>query len=69
MLDSIIKMLGEFEYFYDIDGRFIFQRKKIYFNSSWSNAITTDNETYYDSIANGSEVAYSFSSAYLIESF
>ena len=69
MLDSIIKMLGEFEYFYDIDGRFIFQRKKIYFNSSWSNAITTDNETYYDSIANNSEVAYSFSSAFLIESF
>lgn len=69
VLDNIVKMLGEFEYFYDIDGRFIFQKKKIYFNSSWSNAITTDGETYYDSIANNSAVAYNFLSGYLIDSF
>ena len=69
MLDQIVKMLGEFEYFYDIDGRFIFQRKKIYFNSSWSNAITTDGETYYADIASSSPIAYNFLSGYLINSF
>ena len=30
VLDKIKKMLGEYEYFYDLDGRFIFQRKKTY---------------------------------------
>lgn len=69
MLDNIVKMLGEFEYFYDVQGRFIFQRKKIYFNSSWSSAITNDGETYYDLVANSSAVAYNFMSGYLIESF
>ena len=28
VLDKIKTMLGDFEYFYDIDGRFVFQRKK-----------------------------------------
>ena len=30
MLDKIKNMLGNYEYFYDIDGRFIFQKKKTY---------------------------------------
>lgn len=30
VLDNIVKMLGEFEYFYDVDGHFIFQKKKNY---------------------------------------
>ena len=29
VLDKIKNMLAEFEYFYDVDGRFIFQKKKI----------------------------------------
>ena len=33
ILDKIKNFLGDFEYFYDLDGRFIFQRKK---SSSWS---------------------------------
>lgn len=36
MLDKITQMLGEFEYFYDIYGRFIFRRKKIYHNVVWT---------------------------------
>jgi hypothetical protein len=27
ILDKIKNMLGEFEYFYDLDGRFVFQKK------------------------------------------
>lgn len=69
MLDALIKMLGEFEYFYDIEGRFIFQRKKIYYNVSWTNAITTERETYYDSVENGSANAYEFTKGVLIESY
>lgn len=69
MLDSLVKMLGEFEYYYDIEGRFVFQRKKIYYNVSWTNTITTEKETRYDSIENGSENAYEFTKGILIESY
>ena len=69
MLDKIVKMLGEFEYFYDLSGNFVFQRKKIYFNSSWNNAITNEDETYYDTVANSSANTYNFMQGYLIESF
>lgn len=30
VLDKLVQMLGNFEYFYDLDGRFIFQMKKTY---------------------------------------
>jgi hypothetical protein len=43
MLDKIVKQLGEFEYFYDTQGHFVFQRKRIYFNSSWSSVVMDDN--------------------------
>lgn len=69
MLDAIVKQLGEFEYFYDLDGKFIFQRKKIYFNIAWNNGITTDHQTYYDNIANESASAYTFTNSILIDSF
>jgi len=39
MLDLIVKMLGDYEYFYDVDGRFRFRRKKAYTNVSWNNII------------------------------
>lgn len=68
MLDKIITMLGEFEYFYDINGRFIFQRKKIYYNVPWNNAITTEKETYYEDMALSSMHSYNFSAGLLIES-
>lgn len=69
MLDALVKMLGEFEYFYDLDGRFNFQRKKIYYNVNWTNAITHERETYYDSVENGSATAYEFTKGVLIESY
>lgn len=30
MLDKLVAMLGEYEYFYDVKGRFVFQKKKTY---------------------------------------
>jgi hypothetical protein len=69
MLDAIVKQLGEFEYFYDIDGKFIFQRKKIYFNIAWNIGTTVEHETYYDNVENASASAYTFTNSVLIDSF
>lgn len=61
VLDKIKNMLGEFEYFYDIDGRFIFQRKKNYVNVSWNNLRTgSDGIIYADAAAYQSPVTWSF---------
>ena len=36
IFDKIKKFLGEFEYFYNLDGQFIFQKKPTYMQTSWS---------------------------------
>lgn len=36
VLDKIINTLGNYEYFYDIDGNFIFQEKRNYLNNSYN---------------------------------
>lgn len=46
ILDKIKNMLGDFEYFYDINGRFIFRRKPIYANTSWSHFVNNEDERY-----------------------
>lgn len=69
MLKKICDMLGEFEYFYDFQGRFVFQRKKIYVNSIWTNTIYDGRTNYYDSMATASDLAYDFVRGILIESF
>jgi hypothetical protein len=62
-------MLGNFEYFYDVDGRFVFQRKKNFVSTDW-NGISTDGlgEIYADSGVNDHTV-YSFQGSTLITSF
>ena len=60
MLDKIKAMLGEFEYFYDIDGRFIFQRKRIYVNTSWSHIINSADEQYVNYGASSNKITFSF---------
>ena len=69
MLDKIVKMLGEFEYFYDIDGRFIFQRKKIYFNVPWTTLVANGDDSHYATAANTSANVYEFNRGLLVESF
>lgn len=46
ILDKIKQMLGDFEYFYNTDGQFVFQRKKTYVNTSWSQMTSNGDETY-----------------------
>lgn len=36
IIDKIKSMLGDFEYFYDLDGRFVFQKKPIYMDHTWN---------------------------------
>lgn len=70
MLDKVVQQLGDYEYFYDVNGRFIFQKKKTYFNTSWNNAVTNDRgDTYYESAAALSQYSYEFARGTLVESF
>ena len=66
ILDKIRDTLSNFEYFYDIDGHFVFQRKKTYLNVSWNNIITTDDQTYVTSAADTSATQYNFENNDLI---
>jgi|GEM_PF-1537477 len=70
MLDKIKSMLGDFEYFYDLQGHFVFQRKRTFINQSWNNiARNTDSETYVDPVALTSGVSYNFENSNIITSF
>lgn len=67
VLDKIKSMLNDFEYFYDINGRFVFQRKPIYINQSW-NTLKNDgyeddfgrHENYSESMMDSSPITYQF---------
>jgi hypothetical protein len=70
ILDKIKNMLGEFEYFYDIDGRFVFQKKKTYVNTNWNTLVkTNDKDVYAENASYTSDVQYSFEDNNLITSF
>lgn len=69
MLDKIVNMLGEYEYFYDVDGRFIFQKKKTYFNTSWNNIVNNNEENFVEPAAYTSAISYSFDDGELISSY
>ena len=69
ILDKIKNMLGEFEYFYDLDGRFIFQRKKTYVNTTWNNIVSSKDEEYINTASQSSSVIYNFEDNNLITAF
>ena len=70
MLDRIKSMLGDFEYFYNTDGQFIFQKKKTYLQTSFNNIKKDgDGVLYGDNAANTTSFSYSFENANLISSF
>ena len=57
VLDKIVKTFTDYEYFYDVYGRFVFQKKKTYANSFWSPVI--DN-SYINILSENNEYVYSF---------
>ena len=70
ILDKIKGMLGEFEYFYDLDGRFVFQKKQSFVNTLWSPVKNNqEDEVYVESLALASSRAYAFTEGELITAF
>lgn len=47
LLDKVKAVLGNFEYFYDLNGNFIFQEIRNYLNTSYTPILNLDNETYF----------------------
>ena len=70
VLDKIVKMLGNYEYFYDTNGQFIFQKKQTYLQDVPNNIITDPEEGIYITPAlNTSNIEYDFTNTELITSF
>lgn len=69
ILDKIKNMLGEFEYFYDIDGRFVFRRKKIYINNTFSTITNTEDDKYVENSAYNHQTVYTFEGGNLITAY
>lgn len=69
VLDKIVSMLGNFEYFYDLDGRFVFQKQRTYTSNSWNSIINTEGDSYIDAAAYTSAITYTFEDGVLITSF
>lgn len=56
VLSKIKSMLGNYEYFYDVDGRFIFQKKKNFINTSWA----PSSGDYIENLIEDTESMYTF---------
>ena len=71
VLDKLVNMLGNFEYFYDVDGRFIFQKKKTFTDVSYNNIINEHSiapEVWAESSRYMSKYSYNFDYSNLISS-
>ena len=69
VFDKIKAMLGQFEYFYDLDGRFVFQRQKSLVNTVWTpQKKDGDNELYVEALALASNSMYNFKGNILLSS-
>jgi len=64
-LDKIKNMLVEFEYFYDLDGRFIFQKKQSFISTMWSPTNSGEKKIAQENLS----YAYVFSGSELITAF
>lgn len=68
VLDKIKNMLVEFEYFYDVDGRFIFQKKQSFIQTLWS-PTEDGTEAITDGLLWSDAASYTFSGSELITAF
>ena len=70
VLDKIVSQLGDFEYFYNLDGQFVFQRKQVYINTLFNNLVQNhDEDTYANNAMQTSSFTYSFEDSNLITAF
>ena len=69
ILDKIVDTFGDFEYFYNLDGQFVFQAKQTYVNTSWDNRVTIEKETYIAPALVSSKVKYTFEGSALTSAY
>ena len=70
ILDKICKMLGDFEYYYDTDGKFIFKRKNQYIYKSFNHHTTIESsQSYVENSAYISPTVWDFTGSTLVTSF
>lgn len=65
VLDKIKNMLGSYEYFYNLDGKFVFQKKRNYVQLPWLNNEQSDDAT----PANNDVPMWSFRDSQLVTTF
>lgn len=71
VLDKIRSMLVEFEYFYNVDGQFVFQKKQSFVSTMWT-PLESDqygNQYIAESLAVADSRAYNFQGSEMITSF
>ena len=69
ILDKIKNMLVEFEYFYDVDGRFIFQKKQSFISTMWNSNDKNNSYAMNQALALASTHSYIFQGSELITAF
>ena len=72
VLDKIVKVFGNFEYFYNLEGQFVFQEKPTYVNTSWNNQIPVydkDDEKWVQPSMVSSRVKYSFEGSKMVSAY
>ena len=69
VLTKIVNMLGNYEYFYNLDGQFVFQRKRTYVSTSWNNMVNNGEEEWVENSAYTSSYLFSFEDGTLITSY
>lgn len=70
ILDKINqKFYSGYEYFYDLEGHFVFQKKKNYINTTWNPIKDNEDGVYIDNSFRNEQAIYNFNSSNLITSF
>lgn len=69
ILDKIKNMLGDYEYFYNIDGQFVFQRKRTFINTTWNSIEEIEGDRVITPTELASPNTYNFVDNYLISAF
>lgn len=69
MLDKLVTMLGNFEYFYNLDGQFVFQRKLVFEHCSWNTIVNNGEEQWVENSSYFNSHVYSLYDSKLISSF
>lgn len=69
ILDKIVNLLGNFEYFFDVDGNFVFQEKRNYLNTTKVKTLENDMSLDYSMSKGNDKSVYNFSDSNLVTSF